>query len=91
MPPTPGIAVVPFDQHQLTYTFDALWPIHLQRNAASQLIAGPFEKLADLILPWAHNPQTIVSPDSYVLSSLVSLYLSRLSISLYLIEIMLVE
>ncbi len=24
---------------------------------------GPFEKVADVVLPWAHNPQTIVSPD----------------------------
>lgn len=25
---------------------------------------GPFEKLQDVILPWAHNPQTIRTPDS---------------------------
>mgnify|MGYP006095911799 FL=1 len=25
---------------------------------------GPFTKLADLVHPWAHNPQTIVSPDA---------------------------
>lgn len=24
---------------------------------------GPFEKLYELILPWAHNPQTVISPD----------------------------
>jgi hypothetical protein len=33
--------------------------------AVSQLgPLGPFEKLANLILPWAHNPQVIVSPDT---------------------------
>ena len=25
---------------------------------------GPFEKLSNLILPFAHNPQTIVTPDT---------------------------
>jgi hypothetical protein len=25
---------------------------------------GPFEKLMDVVLPWAHNPQTIVAPDA---------------------------
>eukprot|EP00729_Bicosta_minor_P021730 gene21730-23268_t len=36
--------------------------VQLARSTYGPL--GPFEKLADLILPWAHNPQTIVSPDS---------------------------
>jgi hypothetical protein len=36
--------------------------VQLARSTGGPL--GPFEKLADLILPWAHNPQTIVSPDA---------------------------